>query len=173
MQTKNYYLREIQDSDIESVHRGLSNPEVTKYYDVHYETLEATQEQMRWFAELKKNGTGIWYGVFDRKTDTFCGAGGYNDLDKNDRRAEIGFWLLREHWGKGIMKEIFPALCELGFNTLNLNRIEGYVVSDNKKCKSAIQKINFTYEGTMREFEIKDGKKISLDVYSILKSEWG
>ncbi len=172
MQTENYYLREIEASDIQSIHRGLSNPRITKYYDVHYETLEATEEQMRWYANLKKNGTGIWWGIFDKNTDVFCGAGGYNDLDKKDRRAEIGFWLLEEYWGKGIMKEVFPKLFELGFNTLQLNRIEGYVVSENLKCKRAIEKINFTYEGTMREFEIKDGKKISLDVYSILKREW-
>ncbi len=172
MQTKNYYLKEIEASDIKSIHRGLSNPNITKYYDVHYETLEDTKGQMEWYADLKKNGTGIWWGVFDKTTDAFCGAGGYNDLDKKDRRAEIGFWLLQEYWGKGIMKEVFPKFCELGFTLLNLNRIEGYVVSENTKCKSAIEKINFTYEGTLREFEIKDGEKTSLDVYSILKSEW-
>jgi len=172
MQTKNYYLKEIEASDIKSIHRGLSNPNVTKYYDVHYETLEDTKEQMTWYANLKKNDTGLWWGVFDKTTNAFYGAGGYNDLDKNNRRAEIGFWLLEEYWGRGIMKVVFPTLIELGFTTLDLNRIEGYVVSENSKCKKAIKKINFTYEGTMREFEIKNGKKISLDVYSILKSEW-
>ena len=39
------------------------------------------------------------------------------------------------------MKEVFPKLYELGFVKLNLNRIEGYVVSDNVKCKAAIEKI--------------------------------
>ena len=172
METQNYYLKEIEDTDIKHIHRGLSNSEITKYYDVHYETLEDTKEQMTWYANLKKNGTGLWWGVYDKKTDEFCGAGGYNDLDERDRRAEIGFWLLKEYWGKGIMKEVFPKLYELGFVKLNLNRIEGYVVSDNVKCKAAIEKINFTHEGTMREYEIKNGEKISLDLYSILKSEW-
>lgn len=172
METQNYYLREIEDSDIHHIHKGLSNRAVTKYYDVHYDTLEETKEQMNWFAKLKKNGTGLWWGIYDKKADEFCGAGGYNDLDKEARRAEIGIWLLKEYWGRGIMKEIAPKLCELGFINLNLNRIEGYVVSGNVKCKAAIKKINFTYEGTMREFEIKDGEKISLDVYSLLKSEW-
>lgn len=172
METQNYYLKEIVDSDIKHIHKGLSNPEVTKYYDVHYDTLEETKEQMTWFANLKKKGKGLWWGVYDKRTDKFCGAGGYNALDKKDRRAEIGFWLLKEYWGRGIMKEVFPKLYELGFVNLNLNRIEAYVVKENVKCKAAIKKVNLTHEGTMREFEIKNGEKISLDIYSILKSEW-
>ena len=63
--------------------------------------------------------------------------------------------------GKGI-GEVMPKLFEKGFTELNLNRIEGYVSSDNIKCKTALEKINFAYEGTMRESEIKNGKKLVL-----------
>jgi len=65
-----------------------------------------------------------------------------------------------------------PILFERGFNELGLNRIEGYVLNDNSKCKRALDKINFTFEGTMREFESKNAKKIDVDIYSILKGEW-
>lgn len=169
---KNYILKEIESSDIKNIHKGLSDPEITKYYDVHYPTLEETKEQMDWYASLKRDGTGLWWGVYDKNTNQFCGAGGYNDLDKEHRKAEIGFWLLKEFWGKGIMKKVMPMLFEKGFTTLNLNRIEGYVISENSKCKAALDKINFTYEGTMREYEVKDGQKIDVDIYAILKSEF-
>jgi ribosomal-protein-alanine N-acetyltransferase len=65
-----------------------------------------------------------------------------------------------------------PLLFDYGFSELNLNRIEGFVHSENEKCKRALEKIDFTYEGTMREYEIKNGKKIDLDIYSRLKNEW-
>lgn len=172
METSKYILREIQDSDIENIHKGLSNPEITKYYDVHFDTLEDTKEQMEWYRNLKKEGTGIWWGIYDKHNNQFCGAGGFNSLEKDNQKAEIGLWLLKDFWGKGILKEVMPKLFELGFTDLNLNRIEGYVVSENTKCKNALEKINFTYEGTMRECEIKNGEKINVDFYSILKSEW-
>ncbi len=172
METNNYILKEIESADINNIHKGLSDPEITKYYAVHYPTLESTKEQMDWYSDLKKNGTGIWFGIFDKKGNQFCGAGGFNDLDKQHKRAEIGLWLLKESWGKGIMTEVMPALFTYAFTDLALNRIEGYVDAENKKCKRGLEKINFTYEGTMREYEIKEGVKMDVDIYAILKSEW-
>lgn len=172
IETNRFYLREVEASDIKNIHKGLSNPKITEFYAVHFETLEDTKEQMEWYADLQKNEKGLWWCLFDKKTDAFCGAGGYNDRDKTHRKAEIGFWLLQEYWGNGIMKEVMPKLFELGFNQLDLNRIEGFVDHDNVKCKNALEKINFQYEGTMRECEIKNGQLQSVDIYSLLKSEW-
>lgn len=172
MKTGNYLLKEIKPSDIHNIHKGLSDPEITKYYDVYFPTLKDTEEQMEWYENLKKEGTGIWWGIYDSTGDQFCGAGGFNGLDKQHKKAEIGLWLLKEFWGKGILKEVMPKLFEKGFTQLGLNRIEGFVVSENIKCKNALEKINFTYEGTMRECEIKNGEKINVDFYSILKTEW-
>ena len=172
MKTSNYTLKPIQQSDIANIHKGLGDPEVTKYYDVHFATLEATQEQMDWYAGLVKDAKGAWWAIYDKADNSFCGAGGYNSLEKDHQKAEIGFWLLKECWGRGIMKEVMPLLFKLGFEELNLNRIEGYVVSSNDKCKRGLEKINFTYEGTMRECEVKNGELISIDIYSLLKKEW-
>lgn len=172
IQTTKFELREITPSDIENIHRGLSNPAITKYYDVHFPTLEATKEQMDWYANLIKEGTGIWWAIYTKETGKFCGAGGYNSLDKNHKKAEIGFWLLPEYWGKGIMKEVMPRLFQEGFETLGLNRIEGFVVSENIKCKKGLEKINFQYEGTMRECEIKNGQLIDIDFYAVLRKDW-
>lgn len=171
MKTKNYILKEIESSDIKHIHKGLSDPEITKYYDVHYPTLEETKEQMKWYKSLKDEGTGIWWGIFGIQDNVFRGACGFNGLDKKHRKAEIGLWLLKEYWGNGILKEMMPKLFEIGFSDLGLNRIEGYVVTENLKCKSALEKINFKYEGTMRECEIIDGKPISVDIYAILKTD--
>ena len=172
MQTQRFDLRTIQPQDKPHIFKGLSNPELTRYYDVHFPTLEATQEQMDWYKDLEEKQTGKWWGIFEKGSDQFCGAGGYCDWNHDHKKAEIGFWLLPEYWGRGIMKEVMPALFEYGFMTMKLNRIEGYVISDNTKCKKGLTKINFTYEGTMRECEWKNGAPIHVDIYSLIKSEW-
>ena len=172
MTTENYLLREIENGDISNIYLGLSDPEVTKFYDVHFDSLEATKEQMKWYADLKKNGTGMWWGIYNRKEDVFCGATGFNNLDINNQKAEIGFWLLKKYWGLGILKEVMPLLLKVGFNEMQLNRIEGFVVSNNVASKKVLNKSKFKHEGTMRECELKNGERISLDIYSLLRSEW-
>jgi len=159
-------LRQFVESDLENVFKGLSHPDVIKYYGVSFDSLEATKEQMKWFANLEKNSNGIWWAVCSKTDGFFLGAGGLNDLSKENKNAEIEFWLLTENWGKGFMTETMPLIFNYAFDNLELHRIEGFVDSENKNCKKALTKLNFNLEGTMRDSEIKNGKFISIDVYA-------
>lgn len=172
METQRFILKEIESEDIKLIHKGLSDKRVTMYYAVHFPTLEDTREQMEWYADLKKNKTGIWWGIYNKESAEFLGAGGFNDLDQDHKKAEIGLWLYPEFWGKGILKEVMPLLFKIGFEQLDLNRIEGYVDSSNDKCKKALEKINFRYEGTLRDCEIKNEVFLDVDIYAILKRDW-
>lgn len=170
IKTERLLLRQFVDSDLENVFKGLSHPYIIKYYGVSYQTLEATKAQMVFFADLEKNETGIWWAVCSLDNNTFYGAGGLNSLSKEHKKAEIGFWLISDFWGMGIMKEAMPLICNYGFNELGLHRIEGIVETENQNCKKVMAKLDFNHEGTMRECEIKNGKFISLDIYAKLKA---
>ncbi len=170
--TKDYVFEPIKASDIHYIHEGLSDPEVTRYYDVHFATLEDTKAQMDWYAHLLQSGTGIWWGIYQKKNRVFYGAIGFNNLDTTHKKAEIGFWLLKKYWGKGLLKTIMPKLFDIGFTTLGLHRIEAYVYDKNTKCKNALDKTHFTFEGLLRAAEIKNNEHISIAIYAILKTEW-
>ena len=170
IQTPRLLLRPFVDSDLENVFKGLSHPAVIKHYGISYNSLEATQEQMDWFARLEREGSGMWFAVSSADGTTFFGAGGLNDLSQEHQKAEIGFWLLPEFWGQGIMREAMPLICHYGFDKLGLHRIEGFVESDNLSCKKAMAKLDFRHEGTMKDCEIKNGKFISLDIYAKIKN---
>jgi [ribosomal protein S5]-alanine N-acetyltransferase len=166
IKTERLLLRQFRENDLENVFKGLSHPDIIKYYGVSYQTLEATKEQMTFFADLEKNETGIWWAVCSIDNQTFYGAGGLNSLSKEHKKAEIGFWLISDFWGKGIMKEAMPLICDYGFNKLGLHRIEGIVETENSNCKNAMSKLDFQHERTMKACEIKNGKFISLDIYA-------
>lgn len=171
IKTERLLLRQFKENDLQNVFKGLSNPDIIKYYGISFDSLEATKEQIDWFAQLEKSETGIWWAICSLDNKTFYGAGGLNSLNKEHKKAEIGFWLLTDFWGQGIMTEVMPIICNYGFNNLGLHRIEGFVDSDNINCKKAMSKLNFQYEGTMRDCEMKDNKFISLDIYAIIKIE--
>ncbi len=134
IKTERFLLRQFIESDIDNVFKGLSDPEIIKYYGVSYKTLEATKEQMEFFTNLEKEGTGIWWAICSLDNTIFYGAGGLNNLNKEHKKAEIGFWLLKDYWGQGIMTEVMPFICEFGFNKLGLHRIEGLVETENLNC---------------------------------------
>ena len=165
--TARFLLRQFNEADLENVYTGLSHPDVIKYYGVHYTSREDTQKQLRWFAELERNGTGIWWAVCSPDNQLFFGAAGLNDLHEKNRKAEIGFWLLPQFWGRGIIEEVVPFVVEYGFNKLGLHRIEALVETENVNCKKVMDKLDFVQEGTMKECEIKNGRWISLDIYAI------
>lgn len=170
LKTERLLLRQFIDSDLGNVFKGLSHPDIIKYYGVSYQTLEATKAQMKFFADLEKNETGIWWAVCSPDNKTFYGGGGLNSLSKEHKKAEIGFWLLPDYWGKGFMTEAMPLICNYGFNELGIHRIEGIVETENLLCKKAMEKLQFVHEGTMKECEVKNGKFISLDIYAMLKA---
>ena len=165
LKTEKILLRDIEGSDIDTIFRGLSNPDVIKHYGVSFDSLEETKEQMKWFADTKQK----WFAICSADNNVFYGAGGLNDISKKHKKAEIGLWLLPEYWGKGIMKKVVPLICDYGFDKLELHRIEGFVDSENKNCKRAMSALDFELEGTMRDCEIKNNKFVSIEIYSTIR----
>lgn len=161
-------LRHIEDDDIGNIFKGLSHPDVIKYYGVSFHTLEATEEQMAFYRDLERYGTGIWWAICLLDSGEFIGAGGLNNHSKEHRKAEIGLWLYPEYWGMGFMGEAVQAICTYGFEKLDVHRIEGFVESDNLNCKRVLAKSGFIHEGTMVDCEIKNGAFISLELYARL-----
>ena len=171
IKTERLVLRSFKSSDLDNVYKGLSNPDIIKYYGISFESKESAKEQMKWFANHEKNATGAWWAICLKGSGTFVGAGGLNDISREHKSAEFGVWLLPEYWGNEFMGEAIPEILNYGFNELNLNRIEGFVESKNANCKKALQKLGFTHEGTKREAEFKNNAFIDIDIYSKLKSD--
>ena len=155
-------MREITDLDLANIFKGLSNPSIIEHYGISFNNVEETKEQMIWFADDKQ----MWWAICSIDSQTFYGAGGLNDINDVENKAEIGLWLLPDFWGRGIMKEVLPLICDYGFKNLKLNRIERFVETENLNCKNAMSKLDFKHEGTIKDCEIKNGKAISFDIYA-------
>lgn len=57
--TEHLLLQEIKPEDQSFIFEGLSYPEVIPFYGVRYDSLEATDAQMKWYEQLVNVGTGI------------------------------------------------------------------------------------------------------------------
>jgi ribosomal-protein-alanine N-acetyltransferase len=168
IRTDKIMMRPFEDTDLEQVFNGLSNPDVIRYYGVSYDSLEACKEQMQWYKQLQENNTGAWWAICSLDNKVFYGASGISGYSKQHHKAEIGYWLLPEFWGKGIITAATALVCLYAFELFALHRIEAIIEPQNASSKKVMHKLGFQYEGTMRDAEIKNGRYIDLEMYSKL-----
>ena len=172
IELKTTALSVFRPDDLAFVFSGLSHPDVIKHYGISYETIEACEVQMRWFQSIAENGTGYWLAIESLATKEKLGALGINNICQEHKNAELGYWLLPQHWGKGIMREALHGFLKMVFDELKLHRITAEVEPDNLKSQQLLQALGVTLEGVRRECECKDGSYISLLDYSLLSHEF-
>lgn len=169
LQTKRLHLRQIQGPDKPLIFEGLSHPEVIRYYGVSYTSLEGVQEQMRWYRNLEKSESGIWWAICKKGESSLIGACGFNEWHQEHRRIELGYWLLPAYWQQGIMSEALSEIMNYAFSELNIHRIEAIVESGNEGSKKLLDRLGFAFEGTHKDCEIKNGAFISLDYFACIR----
>ncbi len=70
--------------------------------------------------------------------------------------CELGYWLGRSYWGKGIMPEAAEELIRHGFEDLNLSRIWCAYYEGNEQSKRVQEKLGFIFQ------EKKENVKVPL-----------
>ena len=112
------------------------------------------------------------WGIALRPDDQLIGSITLFNLDFNHRRAEIGYALAREHWGRGYMNEALMALLKYAFEVLDLHRIEADVDPRNTASIKTVEHLGFQREGYLRERWQVNGEIQDAFFYGLLRHEW-
>ncbi|MCU0386300.1 MAG: GNAT family N-acetyltransferase [Flavihumibacter sp.] len=163
-----FLLEPIVKADQPFVFKGLSDPAVIQFYGVSYDSLEATAEQMDFYENLVKEERGAAWKIVDELNQEPIGVLAGYDYQAQHEKMEIGFWLLPEYQGKGILKSVLPFFLQQLQTLFKLHRLEATVESENLASCRLLERAGFEQEGLLRDCEIKNGKRISLFVYSLL-----
>jgi ribosomal-protein-alanine N-acetyltransferase len=87
------------------------------------------------------------------------------------KRAELGYWIGRPHWGRGYATEAADALLRWAFDTLDLHRVHAAHLGRNPASGMVLRKIGMRHEGRLRSHFEKWGVMEDLDVYGLLADE--
>jgi ribosomal-protein-serine acetyltransferase len=88
--------------------------------------------------------------VLDARDSTYIGMGGFNRIDHENLRANLGYWIRTSRTGSGIATTVTRLLAGWGFQELKLNRIEIVVATGNQCSQRVAEKAGAQREGILR-----------------------
>lgn len=178
LETERLILRELIDEDIDVMFLHYSDKEVWKYIDTHpAKDPREILEVINWGKYILGNKTGVLWGLFDKEDGSFTGEMNYvgrrdGTIEGKIRRAEIGYNMVRKHWGKGLAAEALSEIIRHIFVTTEIHRLEAIIRPANTRSRNLASRMGFYEEGTLRDFVLWDGEYWDMVMYSLLKKEW-
>ncbi|MCM3488216.1 GNAT family N-acetyltransferase [Alkalihalophilus marmarensis] len=170
--TERLCLRKMDESDAGSLFEIWSDPEVTKYMNISsFTEIKQAEEMISLLNQLANENQAIRYSMIELTSNKVIGSCGFNVIDFKNERVEIGYDLSKSYWGKGFATEALTGLLLYAFETLAIHRVEAKVEPANLASIRLLNKLQFSYEGTLRQSEKARGSFVDLAIYSRLSTD--
>ncbi|HQX42799.1 MAG TPA: GNAT family protein, partial [Niabella sp.] len=109
------------------------------------------------------------FNIFER--DRIIGRVGLHYIQKPNQTANIGYWLVANQQGKGIVTKAVKRVMKIGFEDLSLNRLEIKAAVQNIRSRAIPERLGFRLEGILRQAEVVQDAFYDQALYSFLKDE--
>lgn len=93
-------------------------------------------------------------------------------LQLEHHEAEVGYWVGKPHWGRGIASEVAAELVRYAFEEMGLHRVHAFCLTNNPASGRVLEKAGLRYEGTNREAICKWGEFFDVAMYGLLRSDF-
>ena len=118
--------------------------------------------------EAFDNNAGYTFAIRN-KEDQIIGAIGLHDRD--DDKAELGYWIGIPYWNKGYVTEAAEAIVNFGLNEMKFNKIFATHFLHNPASGRIMEKIGMEQEAILKQEMKKDGEYFDIVRYCILKTD--
>jgi len=173
LHTERLYLRPLCESDAEALFSIFSDSRVTRYLSrPAWSSIASAHERISLDAKANASGGYFRFGIELSSSRSLVGECSLFNFVAESRRAEIGYTLGFDAWGKGYMSEALVRVLEFGFSELSLNRVEADIDPRNRASAKCLERLGFREEGCLRERWIVNGEVSDTAYYGLLSSEW-
>lgn len=93
-------------------------------------------------------------------------------VEPEHRRAEVGYFVGVEHWGRGYATEALRGVLEHAFGHLALNRVYAHHFVRNAASGRVLEKAGFQREGVRRRHTLVRGEYLDSVAYGIVRDEY-
>lgn len=158
-------FRRFSSTDLQNMRELESDPDIMKFTPSRVPlSFEKSEERLKSLIEKEKSWDpfGVWAVEF-KDTNEF--AAWVMLLRTQFEAPELGFMVVKFHWGKGIATESAQCLIDYGFNNLSLKKIMATTNQDNFVSRKVLIKLGFNYLKTLAYHDKILGKDQFLDVF--------
>ena len=120
----------------------------------------------------RSSGERLELAIVANDEDVPLGVTGLSDFSARDRRAVIGTWLGRPHWGSGANRESKALVLAMAFRALGLLRVTALASPQNVRSIAALERLGFVHEGVLRGWHVHGGVPRDVAVLRMLRDEW-
>lgn len=169
LETEHLYLRRVVEEDVNEIFALRSNTETMKYIPRPLvKTKEDARAHIAMIDEKIENNEGINWAITLKNEPKLIGIIGHYRIKPEHFRAEIGYMLLPEYHGKGIITEAIKETVKYGFEIMKLHSIEAVIDPENSASEKVLLKSGFIKEAHFKENEYYEGRFLDSVIYSIL-----
>jgi RimJ/RimL family protein N-acetyltransferase len=166
-------LRRFRMDDIDDIVTNINDRGVSRYtLNIPYpygpeDAIEFLEKNERSFDE----GKSLNLAITEKSTDRVIGGIGLMNIEWTNRAADIGYWLGRSYWGRGLVPQAVKGFVDYIFKFLGLHRLSAVIFGPNLQSRRVMEKCGFLMEGTMRERYLLDGELVDGVIFSRLSHE--
>lgn len=150
------YLEHLKVKDISDTTLRIPYP---------YTEMDADEWLKRVRIQNDELGEVITFAI--RNSEGFLiGGVGFDDLvPGRSHKAEIGYWLAKPYWGRGIMTEAVKCAAEHAFDRFKLVRLSANVFASNDASCRVLEKAGFLFEGVSEKYYEKNREYIDAKLF--------
>jgi len=157
-------------TDFESCWRWNNDPKVRWYWAAHLPVTEKKEEE--WFDALANKPGEIAFGI-ETLEGNLIGVLALMNINGKDRTAISGTVIgEKEYWNKGYGTDAKMILLNYAFNTLNLRKINSFVVSHNKRSLQYNLHCGYKIEGVRKKQIFLQGRYLDEILLAVFKPDW-
>lgn len=151
-ETERLILRPWFEDDAEELFKYASDPEVGRPAGwPPHTSVENSREIIRTVLSAKET-----YAVCLKESGRPVGSVGLhrNDIAEQDDEYELGYWIGKPFWGRGLIPEASRELLRYAFETLGMKCIWCGHYDGNIKSRRVMEKLGFVYHHTTEGLEV-------------------
>ncbi|GAB1533237.1 MULTISPECIES: GNAT family N-acetyltransferase [Brevibacillus] len=174
---ENIYVRLVQESDAQSLLAlELRNRDFFQNFtgtrEEAFYTLEGQIDRIKSAMALKEEDRGYAFVIAKKGQDEIIGEVILSEVVRvNLQSCWIGYFLDKEHNGKGYMTEAVKLVVDYAFDTLGLHRLEAGVMPHNIGSIKVLLKAGFHKEGIAKKNVKINGRWEDHQTLAIVKEE--